>query len=101
MNNCEPLKDCLTAHLELIEAIIDRSIPSKGNTGTECTRTALLQSLAVLDTMINGIESDDLNEDADWGLLNSANKLIRNQNSLIDLHLSTTKQLNQIASSIN
>lgn len=98
--NSEPLKECLLAQLEVMEAIIDRSIPCKGNTSSECQRSAILNALSLLDSIVNSIEDEDLTENPDWDLMNSANKLIRNEKDHIAFQLEATKAFKDISCNI-
>ena len=57
------LKDNLENRTEVIRAIIERVMPSKGDKEEDCQRLTLLNRLREFEFAINGIEPEDLIDD--------------------------------------
>lgn len=58
-NDAEKLKKSFARVIDLAEDLIE-TMPQKGNTSSECQRTALQQAINEFSYVVNGVETEDL-----------------------------------------
>lgn len=63
----ELLKNSLESLTETARLTISGGMPQKGDVAEDCQKIALLNAISELEACINGITSDDLQPDDDYG----------------------------------